>query len=80
MQKLWQFIEVKLEFFSFIDGYLEPHYRSMMLFMYKNIYKIISDLLKLIIESEVITVFKRGIELISVDIHEKKKKATEGSG
>lgn len=51
----------------------------MMLFMYKNIYKIISDLLKLIIESEVITIFKRGIELISVDIHEKKK-ATEGSG
>ena len=52
----------------------------MMLFMYKNIYIIISDLLKLIIESEVITVFKRGIELISFDINEKKKKATEGSG
>ena len=71
------FIEVKLEFFSFIAGHLEPQYRPMISFMYKDVHKIVSGLLKLFIEADVITVIKRGIDLISVDIHKKKNQLKE---
>ena len=63
-----KFNEVKLEFFSFIAGYLEPRLclyrinRSMMLFVYNDVYKMISDLLKLFIEPHLlISVIKRGL-------------------
>ena len=41
----------------------------MMSFMHNNAYKMISDLLKLFTKPVVISVIKRGIDLISVDIH-----------
>lgn len=40
--------------------------------MYNYVYRMMSDLLKLFIEPDVIYVFKRGFDLISVDIHKKK--------
>ena len=43
--------------------------------MYNDAYKMISDLPKLFIEPDVI--FKRGIDLISVDIHKKKNQLKE---
>lgn len=71
--------DVELEFFSFIAGFLEPYDiclyqtdRSMIPFMYNYVYRMMSDLLKLFIEPDVIYVFKRGFDLISVDIHKKK--------
>ena len=55
MQKLWKFIEVKLKFFSFIAGHVEHQYRTMMLFIYKDVHKIVSGLLRLFVEAEVLS-------------------------
>ena len=79
-----KFTEVKLEFFSFTAGYLEPCLclhrtdKYMMLFMCNDVCKMVSDLLKLLIEPDLlISVIKRGIDLICFDIHKKKNQLQE---
>ena len=82
MQKLWKFIEVKLKFFSFIAGHVEHQHRTMMLFMYKDVHKIVSGLLRLFVEADVITkcrCYQKG-DWLNFCWYSQEKEPTEGSG
>ena len=73
--------EVKCELFSFVVDYLELYLwqsdRPMVPFMYNDVYKIISDLLKLLIKPDVISFIERGIDLIFDAVHKKNNQLKE---